>query len=101
MPVEAPLPKGHPLLEAWEAYQLSDEYANSFRWAAEKEHRAGSMWAAFMNGWNARGDTLVSPYPAGITLADHIAHDMRVGRFPERSDVLTFLAEAKDTTPPD
>lgn len=32
-------------------------------------------------------------YPEGITERDHIAHDMRAGRFPNRSDVATFLAE--------
>lgn len=32
-------------------------------------------------------------YPEGVTMADHIAHDMTVGRFPEQSDIGTFLAE--------
>lgn len=32
-------------------------------------------------------------YPPGITSADHIAHDMRLRRFPERSPVDVFLAE--------
>jgi len=32
-------------------------------------------------------------YPAGITGSDHIAHDMRMGRFPKQSDIATFLAE--------
>lgn len=32
-------------------------------------------------------------YPRGITVRDHIAHDMRVGRFPKRSSIETFLKE--------
>jgi len=34
-------------------------------------------------------------YPEGITASDHIAHDMKMGRFPEQSSVETFLAERK------
>lgn len=34
----------------WEKYQASDEYKNSFRWAAHEEHRQGSMWAAWLAG---------------------------------------------------
>ena len=32
-------------------------------------------------------------YPDGVTEREHIAHDMRQGRFPQRSSVETFLAE--------
>jgi hypothetical protein len=35
----------------------------------------------------------IASYPLGITLTDHIAHDMRVGRFPEQSTIYEFLKE--------
>lgn len=35
-------------------------------------------------------------YPAGVTMHDHIAHDIRVGRFPKRSSVDVFLAERRE-----
>ena len=40
-------------LKAWQAYQSSPEYLNSWTWAGEIKHRDGSMWAAFVQGWNA------------------------------------------------
>jgi hypothetical protein len=42
-----------PRLIAWGKYKASPEYANSFQWAAEETHRAGSMWAAFIAGFAA------------------------------------------------
>lgn len=48
------LPKDHPLVKAFEAYKETPDYRNSFRWAAHPEHRDGSLWAAFEQGWNAR-----------------------------------------------
>lgn len=47
------LPKDHPIMLAWESYRSTSEYANSFRWAEKAEHRDGSMWAAFLAGWQA------------------------------------------------
>ncbi len=40
--------------------------------------------------------TAVGQYPDTLTMADHIAHDMRAGRFPSRSSIETFMAEAGD-----
>lgn len=40
-------------MQEWENYKQSEEYANSFKWAAYEEHRQGSMWAAFMAGFLA------------------------------------------------
>jgi hypothetical protein len=42
--------------DAWAAYSATDEYANSRRWLAHDEHRDGSMWAAFLAGWQAAHD---------------------------------------------
>ncbi len=36
-------------------------------------------------------------YPNGVTSADHIAHDIRMGRFPNRSTTGVFLAERAST----
>lgn len=53
MPTMQQLPPDAPLMLAWKAYQVTEDYANSFQWAAQEKHRAGSMWAAFMAGWLA------------------------------------------------
>jgi hypothetical protein len=37
--------------DAWEAYKLTDEYANTRRWALHEQHVDGSLWAAFVVGW--------------------------------------------------
>ncbi len=38
-------------------------------------------------------ERLLTVYPAGVTQRDHIAHDMREGRFPKQSSIPEFLAE--------
>jgi hypothetical protein len=45
------LPKDSPIMRAWDAYKATPDYANSLKWAAHDEHRVGSMWAAFLQGW--------------------------------------------------
>lgn len=66
--VMAKLPDDHPLMIAWEKWKKSDGYANTLKWArrisvAEREtnalleiqhpHTEGSLWGAFMAGYNA------------------------------------------------
>ena len=53
MPTQTPVPDDHPMMRAWRAYQASQEFANSFKWAALDEHRIGSMWAAFCAGYES------------------------------------------------
>ena len=76
MPVMQKCPDDHPLMLAWKAYEASEDYANSYKWAtAAIEHVVlpipkdptanrythdsyrqfvqGSLWAAFMAGFNA------------------------------------------------
>lgn len=53
MSTETPIHPNHPVRKAWETYKASPEYANSFRWADVPEHRTGSMWAAFLAGYQA------------------------------------------------
>lgn len=45
------VPKEDSMKIAWEKYKLTDEYANSFKWAEDKKHRNGSMWAAYTHGF--------------------------------------------------
>jgi hypothetical protein len=40
-----------------------------------------------------------TPYPQGLTVSHHIAHDMKAGRFPSRSSVEVFLAELERECP--
>ena len=76
MNTQTPLPKDHPLMKAWEEYEKTEEFKNTLYWATknivittketepeanrvnpkeERERRAlGSLWAAFMAGFNAR-----------------------------------------------
>lgn len=51
---QTPMPKGHPLTKAWEAWKQTEDYRNTERWAREREHTMGSLWAAFSEGWFAR-----------------------------------------------
>lgn len=53
--VMAPCPKDSPLMQTWEKYRASDEFRNSFKHAADLEYRTGSMWAAFVAGFEAAG----------------------------------------------
>lgn len=51
MTAQSPLPKDHPLLNAWERFKQTEDYANSKKWAAHPEHLEGSLWALFMEGY--------------------------------------------------
>lgn len=51
---QSPVPKDHPLLIAWEKYRQTEEYANTKKWATHNEHVDGSLWAAFLQGWQDR-----------------------------------------------
>lgn len=51
--VMAPLPKDDPRIVAFEAYKRTDAYQNTRRWAQHPDHVDGSLWAAFLAGWEA------------------------------------------------
>jgi hypothetical protein len=53
MSVMSPVPKADPLMVAWEAYRQTDDYANTKQWAIQADHTEGSLWAAFMAGFQA------------------------------------------------
>lgn len=42
----------------------------------------------------------VTKYPTGVSSRDHIAHDMKIGRFPRQSSIDTFLRERALATKP-
>lgn len=49
--VYQPLPDDDPVMVAWNLYKTTEDYANTLKWAAYKEHRVGSLWACFLEGW--------------------------------------------------
>jgi hypothetical protein len=77
------IPKDSPLMLEWENYKDSDEYQNSFRWAAQEEHRDGSMWAAFMAGF----------LPASMD-AQHLADQLNAAR--EQAERLAETVASRD-----
>lgn len=47
----SPLPEDHPLIQAFDKYKNTPEYSNTRRWATNPKHTEGSLWAAFIEGW--------------------------------------------------
>ena len=50
---QTPVADDAPVMVAWKAYQQTDGYANTRRWAQTAEHVDGSLWAAFEHGFRA------------------------------------------------
>ncbi len=53
MPTETPLSPDDPRLIAWNAYKRTDTFRNARAWALQEEHVDGSLWAAFLAGYEA------------------------------------------------
>lgn len=51
MSTMALVPKSDPLMNAWEVFKQTEEYANAKRWAAHPEHLEGSLWAMYCRGF--------------------------------------------------
>ena len=49
----SPVPKDSPLMKEWDSYKATKEFANTRKWALYKEHVEGSLWAAFVAGYEA------------------------------------------------
>ena len=47
------VPDDHPLMVAYREYCDTEDYRNTHNWARYPEHIDGSLWAAFMAGFNA------------------------------------------------
>jgi hypothetical protein len=56
-----PLPVDDPRMIAWKAYRESAEYANAAGWAVFPENTEGSLWAAFIAGFEAARVEPVEP----------------------------------------
>ena len=57
MPIERQVRDDEPLMIAWHAYQQTEEYANTLHWyGKEGQSPDGTIWAAFMAGFQARGE---------------------------------------------
>jgi hypothetical protein len=63
MPTETPVPADHPMMKAWKAYEATDDFANSKKWAGKPEHVDGSLWAAFVQGWVRATEQAATPMP--------------------------------------
>jgi len=50
---QGPLSDDHPARQGFKAFTESKEYPSVFWWAGQVEHRKGSLWHAFMEGWLA------------------------------------------------
>lgn len=57
MNVQAEIQKGHPMRDAWEVYRATPQYANTRAWALKEAHVDGSLWAAFVAGYQSREAT--------------------------------------------
>jgi hypothetical protein len=58
--VMAALAKDDPRLIAWEAYKATPEYQNTRNWALHEQHVDGSLWAAFLAGFDRSTNTPMS-----------------------------------------
>lgn len=47
------IPEDHPVIIAWREHQTTDDFANSYKWAAHPKHLQGSLWGVFLAGWMA------------------------------------------------
>lgn len=53
MPVETEVSTDDPRKVAWDKYKKTSTYANTRRWALKEEAVDGSLWAAFIAGFEA------------------------------------------------
>lgn len=80
-----PVPEDHPLMLAWKEFKLTDEYHNSKKWASHPEHVEGSLWTAFMMGWNAE---LPKHEHTLVTLTQRIENERKKARAKYRPEAL-------------
>jgi hypothetical protein len=52
MSAARPCSPDEPVMIAWNAYRVTEDYANTKRWATDPRHCDGSLWAAFDRGFN-------------------------------------------------
>jgi hypothetical protein len=85
MTAMAQVPKDSPLMKAWERYKASDEYENTRRWALHDKHVDGSLWAAFVEGWNSRPreDQLEAALETVVERLDNLLHAAKLPLRPQ------------------
>ena len=60
-----PCDPNSPLMKAWTKYKSTPEYANTLKWCPT--HSEGSLWAAFVEGFNTRHLSESQEWPAETT----------------------------------
>lgn len=75
MPPQSPVPADHPLRRAWDAYLASERGANAMKWAEQKDHVKGSMWHAFISGFQAATERAGNLHEQVNTASDQERHD--------------------------
>jgi len=96
-----PVPADHPLMIAWTAYQSSEGYANSYKWATAgidpppaangdptanrctadsyRKFVEGSLWAAYIAGFNAATERAASLHEQINPASDDERHSKTPG----------------------
>lgn len=77
------LPVNDPLLRAYHAYRETRDYKNTRKWALTDEHVDGSLWAAFMHGWEANDAATSSSHDSLVKALEEIVRESEMG---EQSD---------------
>ncbi|KKL11623.1 hypothetical protein LCGC14_2543900, partial [marine sediment metagenome] len=78
MPTDSPAATTSLLMIAWNKYKESDDFINTKKWASHSEHVDSSLWAAFMNGYNSRQESVPQEAPEVVEV------DLRERRFAVR-----------------
>jgi hypothetical protein len=47
----APIADNHPVMVAWNAFQETDDFKNSQKWASHPNNLQGSLWHMFFQGY--------------------------------------------------
>jgi hypothetical protein len=76
--VQRAVPIDHAIMRAWNEYRDSAEFRNSFKHAAGPEYRTGSLWAAFLVGWNTAVERAASLHE----MIDPASDDERTHKVP-------------------
>lgn len=96
MPVMQQCPDDHPLMIAWNTYQKTDDFKNNFGWAtkailistqetapeanrvdpieARQQRAMGTLWGAFMAGFNAATERAASLHESVNPASDMERH---------------------------
>jgi hypothetical protein len=53
MSTQVALPEDDLRIKAFDSYKQTEDYANAKKWASFPEHVDGSLWAAFIAGYQA------------------------------------------------